>query len=423
MQYVIIGNSTAAVGGIEGIRQVDRVNPITVISEEPFHTYSRPLISYFLAGKVHEQQMLYRKHDFYENNGVNLMRGIKAERIDPLNKRIVLNNGAQISYDKVLLATGGKPYLPKPEWMRKPGVFTFTKLEDAKKIRESIATGDQAVVVGAGLIGLKAAEALNLLGMQVTVIDLAERVLSSILDSTAAGIVQGYLEAKGISFELTTTVEQVFGENRVEGIRLSGGKEIACKHLVVAIGVVPNTELVLNTPIKVNRGILVNSQMQTNVSDVYAAGDVAESYDLLYRAHRVTPILPLAYTQGEIAGKSMGGGETSFNGGFAMNSIGFFNLPIITAGIILPPSSGYKELVNYLPGQQSYKKLVVHEDKIVGFILINEVDRAGIITGLIREEKPVGDILAEQLLQDNVRLSCLPAAWFSKGLFWGGKAS
>ncbi len=389
MDYVIIGNSAAAVGAVEGIRQVDREGRITVISDEPYHTYSRPLISYWLAGKVAEDKMIFRKENFYENNNVNPMLGSRVRRIDFAGRKAELEDGTVVPYKRLLVAAGGKPVIPPVDGLDKKGVFTFTKLNDVKEIKHAAAAGKRkAVVIGAGLIGLKAAEALNKLGVDVTVVELANRILPVILDDEAGQMVQGYLEEAGIKFILNNSVSKVSGDAEVTGVTLRDDTVINCEMLVVAIGVKPNTGLVEGR-VSVNRGILVNEKMETSLDGVYAAGDVSEGFDIISGTNRVLPLLPNAYLQGETAGRNMAGVETIFNGGLAMNAIGFGDLPMLTAGIVKPDSEEFEILVNANPETCSYRKIILKDNRIVGYILLNKVDRAGILTGLIREKADI----------------------------------
>ncbi len=390
MNYVIIGNSAAAVGAVEGIRQVDSKGRITVISDEPYHTYSRPLISYWLAGKVAEDKMIYRDRNFYEVNSVTPVLGVRAEKINFKSKKVKLADGTDVPFEKLLIATGGKPIVPPMTGLNKKGVYSFLKFDDVKEIEKAVSAGSKkAVVIGAGLIGLKAAEALAKLGVEVTVVELADRVLPAILDEHAASMVQEYLEKYGLKFELNNTVAKILGKSSVSGVALQSGAEIACDMLVVAIGVQPNTDLVKDTDVRVNRGIVVNEKMETSAAGVYAAGDVSEGFDIVYGTSRVLPLLPNAYLQGEVAGRNMAGAETVFAGGLAMNAIGFGDLPMLTAGIIKPDSDEFEVLVQADPETKSYRKAVLRNGCIVGYICLNRVDRAGILTGLIKDKVDV----------------------------------
>jgi len=407
MNYIIIGNSAAAVGGVEGIRQIDKEGSITIISEEPYCTYSRPLISYFLAGALNEDKMLYRDTDFYKTNGVNLLLGTKALSVDTENNWVTLAGGETIGYDKLLIATGGKPFMPPMIGSDKKGVYTFIKRDDAERLKAIAKPGSKAVVIGGGLIGLKAAEGLVKCGVDVTVIELANRILSTILDDQAAAIVQGVLEEHDIKVILNNTVSEALGSDKVTGVLLKDGTQIACDMVVTAIGVRPNTDIVCGTVINVNRGIVVDGHMRTNIDNIYAAGDVAEAYDIVYEDMRVTPIWPNAYMQGEVAGRNMAGDSAIFDAGFARNSISFFGLPMITAGIIKPIGAEYEVLSMTIPDKKIYKKAVIKDNKLVGFIRLTDIDRAGILTGLIKNKADVS-AFKDKLLNDDFGFVYMP---------------
>jgi len=321
MEYVIIGNSAAAIGAVEGIRQKDAEGNITIVSEEPYYAYSRPLISYLLAGTVDEDKMSYRGASFYEENNVSLLLGVKAVSIDIAGRQVILSNGKAVAYDKLLIATGGKPFVPPMKGGDKEGIYTFIKRDDVKKLQAVAKPAAKAVVIGAGLIGLKAAEGLVKCGVDVTVVELADRILSTILDEQAAAMVQDVLEQHGIKIILNNTVAEITGEGKASGVILKDGTAQECDMVVVAIGVTPNADVARDTGIEINRGIKADDHMRTNIEDIYAAGDVAEAYDLVYEAQRVTPIWPNAFIQGEVAGRNMAGDDVTFDSGFARNSI------------------------------------------------------------------------------------------------------
>jgi NAD(P)H-nitrite reductase large subunit len=407
MRIVIIGNSVAMVGAVEAIRKYDTSSEIVVISDETYHVYSRPLISYYLGNLVSEDKMIYREKDFYRKNKVETVFGIKAISIDERKKEVYLENGDSISFDKLLIATGGKPIIPPVEGLNKKNVHTFIKMDDAKKLKEAAKPGSKAVIVGGGLIGFKAAEGLHHLGVDVTIVELADRILSTILDAEGASLVSQSLQNDGIKIITGTTVDKIIGDEYVKGVLLKNGQELEADNLIIAIGVVPNVDVVKNTSISINRGILVDNTMKTSVEDVYAAGDVAEGYDMLVESNRVVPIWPNAYMQGEIAGYNMIGINKSFKGIFPMNSIGYKNTNMITAGITNPQQEEFEIISKIDHNRKYYKKFVVKENRLVGFILINDIDRAGLFTGFIKNETDITPF-KKYLLNDDFGFIYLP---------------
>ncbi|HBW38179.1 NAD(P)/FAD-dependent oxidoreductase [Desulfosporosinus sp. BICA1-9] len=401
MNYVIVGNSAAAIGAVEGIRSVDREGKISLFSKEPHPAYSRPLISYYLSGKVTPEKMYYRDPDFYERLQVEAHLGIEVQALRLEEKKVELPTGEKTAYDRLLIATGGKPISPPIPGREYSGVSTFLTWDDVKELGKELFPGIKVVVIGAGLIGLKATEALVKREANVTVAELSNRILSAILDEDSAQIVQNHLEEQGVKFQLNNTVAEILGQKgKVTGVRLQNGENIECDRVILAIGVRPNLDLVRDTEIKLNQGILINPQMATSVSDVYAAGDVSEGYDKICQENRVLPILPNAYKQGFNAGVNMAGGSSAYLGGFAMNAIGFFDLPMLTAGIIKPNAPDFQEYIQQDQAKQSYKKIVLRAGKLVGYIALNSVDRAGILTGLMDQEVDVTPF-REHLLQED----------------------
>ncbi len=400
-KYVIIGNSAAAVGAIEGIRSCDKDGEITVISNESYHAYSRPLISYFLARQVDTSKMFYRDKDFYRKNKVKTMLGKKAVALDFEKKVVSLEDKQEVGYDKLLIATGGNPFVPPLRGLDKDNIFTFTTWDDAKKLDKLVDKIEKVVVIGGGLIGMKATEALKARGLKVVVVELADRVLSLALDKKASDMVEERLKDVGIEVITDNTVTEITGPGRkVEGVLLKDGSAVDCDAVIVAIGVKPNTELVGGTEIDVNRGIVVDENMQTNVPGVYAAGDVAEAPELLSEEKRVIPIWPGAYSQGNVAGHHMAGGEKEYLGALPMNSIEFFGLPTISVGMSNAGGKDFEVLSKYDPKEKSYKRIVLKDDVMVGALFIGAVDRAGIYTGLIKEKADVKNF-KEELLSDN----------------------
>lgn len=382
--YLIIGNSIAAVGCIEGIRSCDKDGSICVVTDENYVVYGRPLISYYLWNKTTEENMLrYRPKDFYRKNSVELMLGKRAEKIDSKKKVVELGGGEKISYKKLLVATGSRPFVPPMNGLDKVEKrFNFMTLDDAKALDKAINQNSRVLIVGAGLIGLKCAEGISDKVKDLTVVDLANRILPSILDEEGSAIVQKFIEERGVKFYLNDSVEEF-----KDGVAsLKSGKNVEYDAVVIAVGVRANTELVSEAGGEVNRGIVTNLRCETTLEDVYAAGDCAESYNITTGQNQVLALLPNAYRQGEAAGINMAGGEKLYDDAIPMNSIGFWGLHVITAGSYEGETTEFKD------GGTKYKKLFVADNKLKGFILIDDIERAGIYTRLVREQTALDEI-------------------------------
>ena len=389
-QYVIIGNSTAAIAAAEQIRLLDAAGKITMISDEPYHTYGRPLISYYLLGKTDAERMKYRPADFYERNRIDTVFSKRVEKIDAEKKKVVLSDGKKIAYDKLLVATGSRPFNPPMEGIESvPCKFNFMTFDDALALEKVLAPDKSVLIIGAGLIGLKCLEGIADRVREVSVVDMADRVLPSILDEYGASLVQRELEGHKTKFYLSDSVQKFSGNTA----HLKSGKDIAFDILVVAVGVRPNVELVKDAGGKVGRGILTDDRQETSLKDVYAAGDCTESYDITAQTSRILALLPNAQFQGACAGTNMAGGEAHFTNAVPMNAIGFFGSHILTAGSYFGDTYVEKS-------GDTYKKLFYSDNKLNGFILVNKPDRAGIYTSLLRNATPLDEVDFESLKKD-----------------------
>ena len=381
-QYVIIGNGVAATGCIEGIRSVDKEGAITVVSEENHEVYCRPLISYYLEKKTDLERMRYRDEAFYERMGCQVLYGKKAVSINKEKKEALLDDGSVLPYTSLCLATGSSPFLPSFEGLDTvPEKYSFLTLDDALALEEAISETSRVLIIGAGLIGLKCAEGICKRAASVTVCDLADRVLSSILDDDAAAIVQRHLEANGLSFLLGDSVAR-FDKKTAQ---MNSGAVVDFNVLVLAIGVRANTALAKDAGGEVGRGIRIDSHMRTSLSDIYAAGDCAEGMDISSGETKVLAILPNAVLQGYTAGQNMAGKNETFEKGIPMNSIGFFGLHIMTAGT-------YEGEIYEERTEDTLKRIYTKDDLLKGFMLIGLEERAGILTSMIREKTPLSSV-------------------------------
>jgi len=393
MKYVIIGNSAAAVGCVEGIREKDKDGQILIISSEPHHTYSRPLISYLLMGKTDRQRMKYRPDSFYADNSCETMLGCTVTKIEPDKKTVILEDGTEIAYDKLMVATGSRPFVPPVAGLDKVKNSTsFMSLGDSDRLKSMLKSDSKVMILGAGLIGLKCAECLIGKVGKITVVDMAPRILPSILDVDGAAIVQKHLEKHGVEFILDDSAAE-FTENSA---KLKSGRTVDFDVLVTAVGVRPNTSLVSDCGGKVNRGVCTDDKCATSLDSIYAAGDCSESYDSALGDIRILAILPNAYMQGAVAGTNMAGAEAVYENAIAMNAIGFYGLHMITAGV-------YEGECFVKQDGENYKALFYKDNLLKGFILIGDVARAGIYTSLIRERTPL-DTIDFELIKERPQL-------------------
>ena len=414
-KYLIVGASAAGIGAVEAIRNVDPVGSIAVISDEVCPLYSRPMISDFVSGKADFSQMKCRSDAFWTEKNIQALTGKKAVALNLSEKTVTLENDAKVPYEKLLLATGGKPFVPKIEGQDKDGVFTFTTIQDAQCLASKIQTikAKSAVVIGAGLIGLSVTEALTKRGLKVTMVELQDKILSLLLDPRASDIVEGIVKAGGVDIVTGQSVQKIIGkvgnEEVVGGVILTKGSAVPCDLVIVAIGVVPRTDLVLGTTVKTNRGLVVDNTMQTNVPDVYASGDVAEAYDFILNQNRLLPLWPLAIQEGRVAGYNMAGQKTTYNGGTNMSSLKYFGIPIVSIGLANPKEDPTLEVIVKSDIEHKvYKKVVLRDNLIVGLTLVGSIERAGVLFYLMKNGVNIKKFKG-QLLSDEFSLATLPA--------------
>lgn len=413
-RYVIIGGSAGAVGAVEAIREVDPTGDVIVISDEPNPVYSRPMIADYLSGEAVPEKMLFPTKDFWDRHKVQMHLWKKAVKLDLPQKIVELEDTEKINFDKLLIATGGKPFIPKMEGTTKKGVYNFTTMVDTQRIEEAITTNkaEKAVVIGGGLIGVSATEALAKRGLKVTIVELKDWILNLILDQEAAKIVEKVMQKDGVSILTGRTVQRILGrkdnDDTVGGVVLDNGTVIECDMVVVAVGVIPRTELAAQTDLKVNRGILVDRFMQTSVPNVYACGDVAEAYDFIHKTNRVLALWPVARVGGRVAGYNMAGQKCEYSGGTAMSALNYFRVPIISVGLTtLGEAEGYETLIFHDQKVSVYRKIVFKEGTIVGVTLVGDVERAGIIFNLMKNQVNV-EGFKHKLITDTFSLASLP---------------
>lgn len=390
MQYVVIGNSATGIGAAESIRAIDPNAKIVLIGDEPHHVYSRPLISHFIAGDVAADEMRYRPVDFYARLNVDARLGVRAAAIDVNGKKVALADGSSVPYDKLLIATGSIQKFPPVKGREHPGVFDFWTRAHAEAIRERISGCDvqlpcAGVVVGAGLVGIQAAIGLHGAGLKVVLIELLPSILSRILDAPAAALAQSIFERNGIRVLTGRSVAEILGsaDEGVTGVRLDNGEQIDCGMVIKATGVAPNLALIKGTPITTNIGVVVNEYFETNIPAVYAAGDVAETFDVTRGRLSVNANWPNAHAQGRIAGLNMAGRATAYDGSIGMTSMPLFGAPIVSIGIV-EPEAGDQVRLRESPENGIYQKFVFQRDRLIGAVMVGDIGAVGYVNHVVQ---------------------------------------
>ncbi len=406
MKYVIIGNSFAGMFAVEAIRRHDAEGDVLVVSREPQHVYSRAMIHEMLSGVVEEPMVYLRGWDFYEKMRVRTLLGSQATAIDPDNQTVTIAD-APIDYDRLLLATGGAPFVPAIDGLDDVDYYTFTTLGEAQRLKRACNARKSVVVLGAGLIGLQCAEALRHLGMNVTVVEMADSVLPMALDAEASDIVERELDGEGISVRTGNTIEKVLGKAGCPtACVLKSGEEVACDVLVIAVGVRPDVSMAKEAGLTVERGIVVNNRMQTSKENVFAAGDCAQGPEIISGVTMNIPVIPVASMQGMTAGYNMAGVERHYRGGMQLNALQFGEVQIISYGFI-KDDRGAEVFTRHDPDRKIYRKVIVKDGLITGALFVKDVDRAGLFRHLIENRIDVSGF-KNSLLDKDFGVAHLP---------------
>ncbi len=387
MDYVILGAGPAGVTAAETIRGIDKNGRITLISGEPEPPYSRMAIPYLIHGSIGEQGTYLRqdaKH--YDKLNIRYVCG-KAGGIDSKTKQLFLSGGDTYKYDKLLIATGASPLIPRVPGAGLPGVHSCWTLPDAREILRLADKGSPVVLVGAGFIGSIVLEALHQRGCDLTVVEIAPRMVARMMDETAGGMLGRWCVAKGVNVKTGTKVDsisQAVGANGATlSVGLSDGTSVPAKLVVLAAGVRSNVSFLVGSGVNVGHGIRVDDTLQTSAKDVYAAGDCCEAIDISTGQPDMLAIQPVAVEHGRLAGQNMAGLVTPHRGSLNMNVLDTMGLISSSFGLWqgAPGGQGSKMIdeANF-----KYLKLEFLGDKMVGAQCVGLTDHVGMLRGLIQ---------------------------------------
>ncbi len=401
MRYVILGNGAAGVNAIEAIRKVDPEGEIVNITSEPYKPYSKPVMPHYVGGQIPYKKMFFRPDDFYETNNVTPILGDGAIGIDVDNCYVILKSGRRIRYDKLLIATGSKPREMRVPGVELDGIFYLTSMEYTERIVDYLPNVRKALVLGGGPLGLKASLSLSHHGIEVKLLISSNQVMSQVLDPDSAKILEKKLDESEVDMKLKSSVIAFEGRGRVEYALLDSGERLPCDMVIIAKGVVPNYDFIDRRKIRANVGIIVNSYMQTSVSNIYAAGDVAEAYDLLTGGNNTVAVWPRASEQGYFAGMNMAGFEKPYPGAHRMNSLDFEGVSCIVMGDVKTVKEGFVVLTQKDVKRNIYQRIILEGGKIRGAAIIGRIVNVGGINRFIRKRVPV-ERIKDSLLEDRV---------------------
>ena len=398
MEIVIIGNSAAGLSALETIRKYNSDAKVTIISKEGGVAYSRVLLPYFLRGKLSHDKLFIRDEKYYETNQVEYIEKAVVA-IDPTNKEVVLEDGHKVSYDKLLIATGSSAMSPPIPGIAQDGIYHMWTKTDAEKLAPYYKEGNRVLVIGSGFVSLQAAWAAVVKGLQVTVVELAERIMPNVLDEHGAQVLTESIRNQGVDLKLGTLTDKI--EKQEDGtfkVYLKGQDAIEVDFIIVGAGVRANTQFIGDSGIEMDRGILVDANMQTNIEDIYSAGDVAQGPTTFGEKNVIHALWPTAIEMGRVAGLNMLGINHVYEGSLNMNVTQMYGKTVASIGKF---TENQVETVHIFEddGKRGYLKVCYEGECVVGACLVGTTEAVsllGKLRPLIRKEVKV-DVAPEKL--------------------------
>ncbi|WP_029317197.1 NADPH-nitrite reductase [Bacillus subtilis] len=393
-QLVLVGNGMAGVRAIEEILSVAKDEfQITIFGAEPHPNYNRILLSKVLQGDTDIKDITLNDWDWYEENNIQLYTNETVIKVDTENKTVITDADRIQPYDELILATGSLPFILPIPGADKKGVTAFRDIKDTDTMLTASKQYKKAAVIGGGLLGLEAARGLLNLGMDVSVIHLAPFLMERQLDATAGRLLQNELEKQGMTFLLEKQTEEIVGDDRVEGLRFKDGTSIEADLVVMAVGIRPNTTLGAESGIPVNRGIIVNDYMQTEIPHIYAVGECAEHRGIAYGL-----VAPL-YEQAKVLAKHICGIETNpYEGSVLSTQLKVSGVEVFSAGDF--DESEDKKAIKVFDEQDGiYKKIVLRDNKIVGAVLFGDSSEGNRLFSMIQKEADISETSKISILQ------------------------
>ena len=398
MQYLIIGAGPAGVNAAETLRSLDPDAGIRILGDEPGPPYSRMAIPYLLMGDIDERgTQLRERDDHFAEQGIEITQA-RVSKLDPSAHRVLLEDGGVEEYDRLLIATGSSSWRPPLPGVDGGHVSTCWTLADARAIQARVSNGSRVALIGAGFIGSIILEALAMRGVQLAVIEQDERMVPRMMGPNAAGLLKRWCESKGVTVHTGVRVDSI----EPNGVVLGDGTHIGADLVITATGVRPNIDFLGGSGIEVEQGILIDRHFRTNVTGIYAAGDVAQGLDFCTGGFSVHAIQPTAADHGHLAASNMSGHEAAYEGSMNMNVLDTLGLLSCSFGSWQGVEGGeHAEL--YSPHDYRYLSLQFEEDRLVGANAVGLSQHVGVLRGLIQRSTPLG-VWKQRLQRDPTRL-------------------
>ncbi|MCG7217100.1 nitrite reductase large subunit NirB [Paenibacillus mucilaginosus] len=383
-KLVLVGNGMAGVWCVEHmLKLAPQRFEVTIFGSEPHPNYNRILLSSVLAGDSSMKDIVLNDWDWYRDNGITLHAGHTVTKIDKVKRTVTSDKGVTVPYDELILATGSRAFILPVPGADKEGVIAFRDIKDCETMMESAKKYKKAVVIGGGLLGLEAARGLLNLNMEVSVVHIHDYVMERQLDQTASSMLRTELEAQGMKFLLQKHTEQILGRDRVTGVKFKDGSVVEADLVVMAVGIRPNVAIAKDHGIEVNRGIVVNDFLETNVPNIYAVGECAEHRGVAYGL-----VAPL-YEQGDVLAKRLCGLEVSgYEGSVTSTKLKVSGVDVFSAGQYREaPGTRAIKVVDEFDG--IYKKVLIRDGKVVGAVMFGDTSDSTRIFKLIRTGEDV----------------------------------
>lgn len=379
----------------EGIRDLDSQGTITVLSEEPDMPYFRPLIPFVISGKKRPADLAVIGQGPYKGDRVDVRLNARAEKVDTRNQTVKISGGDEVSYDKLLIATGSRPYIPPEiEGTDADGVFALRTLSDARAAEKRAGETRHAVMLGGGLLNLKAAFALLERKLAVTLVVYSPEILSQLMEPEDAVLIREALNKAGLNIMTGCSATRILSDTGgVTGVMLDNGKALPCEMVCIGKGVLPNVDFLEGSGIQLDKGAVVDRYAAASIDNVFAAGDVAVTFDPITGERIVTGLWTNAVEMGRCAGYNMAGRPTEYSGTFGvLNATQVAEEPFVSMGIV--HTTGTDNEVHVVSKPKAYRKLVFTPDgkRLIGAVFIGDITNAGMYRYVIRERMPVDKI-------------------------------